>query len=611
VKKLYCLIALVEFASGLAAAAVLLPRVYYDARYSVETVPVPLVNFLAFVSFAAVAAAGAFLLVRRPPNPARTLALAWLPLLANILILARAALGIAPDFFEPLVIALSSAASVAFCIAWAPPSPLAKTAGRPESRLPAAAMAVLAVAAALWMYGVQEHHLRQMVYGFRDAGIYYLRVKNTALGRGLLQESPATPPFFDHFDAGLLLLVPFYWLFKTFRIVMWTHAIVLAAIGPAVFAYARGRGLSGWTAFAFGAAALLHPAITQMSLSFTYGFHPITVAIPAVILSIHFWEKGRWRPFVAWAALAASMEETVFPLYVGVGLVEALSPRGRRRAGLLLLGVSLALFFIITNVIMPAFDGTGGYFQMTKYARLGGNVLAVALSPVTKPAVFWGLIFERSSFCLVALLLGSMFFLPLAAPRQLLYPAVVLVFTLLLPNPNVKAISYWYPSLILAAWLVAMVAGAARLASWAPPERSSRVLSALAAAAVLCALVASHFYGIAPFSRITVPFQTRADADLIADAARLREFAATVRPPARVLATARAAMLFCDAGEVTPLPEWDRKSTDYDVIVLQPYDDWGQGSDDLKAAMDAVAQTGRFTRKPIGLFFVFVRNPGV
>ena len=69
-------------------------------------------------------------------------------------------------------------------------------------------------------------------------------------------------------------------------------------------------------------------------------------------------------------------------------------------------------------------------------------------------------------------------------------------------------------------------------------------------------------------------------------------------------------MLFCDAGDVTSLPNWDRQSTDYDVVVLQPYDDWGQGSDDLKAAMDAVAQTGLFTRKPMGQFFVFVRNPG-
>jgi uncharacterized membrane protein len=402
----------------------------------------------------------------------------------------------------------------------------------------------------------------------------------------------------------LAFLVPLYWLVGSFRLIMWVHAVSLAAVGPAVFVYARGRGLAGWTAFAFGVAALLHPSISQMSFAFSFGFHPVTIAMPAAILSVHFWERRKWLAFALSAAFAASMEETVFPFYVGVGIVELLSPGGRRMAGALLAGVSACLFLIVTKAVMPAFAGADGYFQMAKYAQLGGTYAEVLSSPFAKPGVFWALIFANASMLFVAVLLGCMLLLPLFAPKQLAYALVILVFTLLLVNPNVKIICYQYQCMVLAAWFPAMVAGAARLASWGRGSPREWIAKAAAVAAVLAACVGSHYYGLLPFSRVTMQFQKPASAEFLTDAARFARFAASVRPGTRVLATFRAGMYLCDAGDLTTLASWDGTRADYDLVVLQRGDDWGQSPDDLNRASDAMLRTGRYGVEIMGPFVV-------
>lgn len=607
-KKISWLVVLVEFAAAATAAVILLPDYYHVARYRVDAGPPQASNYLVFLGLVCLVASGAYA-VRRTPTGQRgaALAVAWLPLLANLFVPARAALGRAPFFLEPLIIALSSAAALGLSIAAALPRKDAASLPAKDSRLPAAATAALFLLAAVWMYALQAHFLSTLQYGWTDAGLYYMRVKNTAIGRGFLQEALWKPPFYDHFDVGLLILVPVYWLFPTYKIIMWTQALFLAAAGPATYVYARGRGLGGWTAVAFGAAAVLFPGISQMSYSWSYGFHPITIAIPAAILSIHFWEKGRWWLFAAAAVFAASMEETVFPLYAGIGLIELIAPRGRRWRGAVLVAAAAGLFALVTRVVMPAFAGAE-YGQMVKYAHLGANFREIVLSPFEKPRLFWGLLFDKASISFLALILASMCMLPFLAPRQLLYPAAVLVFTLLLQNPNVKIIAYQYQSLTIAAWFPAMIVGAERLSRWRGARGPGRVLAAAAASAVMAAFLMAHFYGLLPYSRLNVPFQNPRSAGFLRDARTLESFAATVRPPARVLATMRAAMLFCDAGDVTPLQNWDYKTTDYDVVVLEPYDNWGQSSDDLKRANDEIGATGQFVLKPMGRFIVFVRQ---
>lgn len=611
-RKALCLTAvLVEFAVAALALATTLPWLYHAALYRPDRIEPVASSYIAFLVLVAVAATFVYA-AGRGARPS-ALALAGTPLLLCLLCPVRWLLGAGPFFLEPLLISAASGAAIALALLCAARTQRMDGGGSGRGMWPVVLILASWAAASVWLYLVQAEALAKLAYGYVDGGIYYLRIRNTALGCGFLQETLLRPPFYDHFDIGLLVLVPLYWLVRSAKTVMIAQAVFLAACGPMMYVYARGRGLSARHAALAGLAALFYPSISQMSLAFTYGFHPVSLSIPAVILSFYFWERGKWWQFAAAAIFAMSMEETVMPLYVGMGLVELVVARGKRWAGLVLLGASAGLFVVVTRVIMPEFAGDARYFQMAKFAHLGDSVGEILLSPFRRPGVFWGLVFSRQSLIFVTVLLASVGFLPLFAPRKLLYPAVVLVFVLLLSNPDVKSICFQYQVMIVAAWLPAAVDGAGRLTKWLSERRgyacgpaSGAILASLAATA----LFASFFHGMLPWSRNTIPFQTRRDPQFMDEAAALREFAALVPSQARVLATMRAATLFLEAAEVTPLQEW-QGSTDYDLVVLQQDDMWGahQTGAEKRLVFDTMTATGAFTAENHGRFCVMWR-PG-
>ncbi|MCD6404848.1 MAG: DUF2079 domain-containing protein [Planctomycetes bacterium] len=624
-----------EAGVAVAAAGVLLPTLYHTSAYRVEKVAsLPAAHYVPMILTALALAAGAYVFLRTGgayvaagrKSSSAALACAWIPLLANVPIVLRACLGISPFYLEPLVLSVSVAAALGLCLGR---RQQADRGGAGKTYIPALAAAAAAVAAAVWFYAVQEGFLARLAYGWTDAGLNYLRVKNTARGVGFLQETLARPSFYDHFNCGLALLVPFYRAVGSYSLILWAQAVGLAAVAPAVYVYARGRGSGGWTSFLFALAALVHPSVSQMSCSFSYGFHPVTLALAPVVLSIHFWEKRRWWAFAGAAVLAASFEETLFPLYAGVGIVtfiagawQRLRPPGPAQArtsarrdnegagagmcaGLLLAAAAAAGFLVVTKVVMPAFAGKE-YFQVAKYAHLGGGFVEILLSPFLKARVFWGLIFSRRSLVFVALVLGGMGFLPLLSPKRFLYPAVILVFVLLLENPDVKSISFWYQALVIAAWLPAAVSGARKFARL-PGGGGTRAEFAIAASVALAALGMSHFYGMGPLSRVTVPFQAPRSASFMKDVAALGRYADCVGEDAKVLATMRAAMLFCDAGAVVPLQDWQGDAA-YDIVVLDAGDTWGQSRERTKAVYDTVVAAGDFERIPFGRTMVYQRH---
>jgi len=609
-KALYIVTAALALTIAFAAAWLFGPNLYHTAMYRVDVNQViPPVSLWAF-AIPAIAAVAAFYLAlsRWGSGAPRLAAIALSPLFLNAFTLIRSGLHAKPFFFEPLLLTVPAAAAVALAISLSKPRGEAQAtptqADRSQSRVPALAIVAVAIVAAYYMYEVQAHFLARLAFGWTDVGLNYMRVRNTALVHGFLQETPGLPPFYDHFNAGLAVLVPFWWLFPTLKLVMWAQALFLAGLGPAVYVYARGRGIGAWMAVAIAAAALLHPSVAQIAYSFSYGFHPTTLALPAVVLSIHFWEKRRWWPFVFCAVFAGSMEETLFPLYAGIGLVTLIAPRGKRIAGLVLTVASIAAFLIVTQAVLPAVVGEAKYFQMVKFAHLGSSVTAILLSPFTKPAVFWGLIFSAKSVVFVALLLAGMGFLPLLAPRQLLYPLVVLVFVLLLNNPDVKSISFWYQSLILVTWFTAAAAGAQRLGGWWSGRRAA---GAAVAGMLVAALAASHFYGLLPWSRMTMPFQVPRSPQFLQDASGLARFADAVPPNARVLSAMRTATLFVNVGTLNLIQGWHGE-TDYDLVVVQKMHAWGETPEQINAVIEQFAASGQFEPHVSEAFVVFVRR---
>lgn len=261
-----------------------------------------------------------------------------------------------------------------------------------------------------WMF--QSHiYYQGFRLGFNDFGHFTQRIANTAAGRGFLLESPVLPPFWDHFNPGLVLLVPLWWLWPSVYGMFAVQALSLALPALVLASIVRRWGGSPAAATIWGLAWLLHPSIGQMNLAYTYGWHPVTVAVPLLLLAYRMLLGTRYWTSGFLAVIACSFEEGVI---VVVGCFAAamflrsfFTDFGRDNDTSPLWQRGWLLIFMIAVVSFVTVYTTSGLarFQTGRFMSLGGTAAEIALSPVLKPFEFWGLLLRPRNaafLCLIA-----------------------------------------------------------------------------------------------------------------------------------------------------------------------------------------------------------------
>ena len=180
------------------------------------------------------------------PPPTAWLLAAWIIPLGDFLRLAG--FEIPPTLFEPLLLAGITGAAVeaaATRLASQPDGSLART-----PPLAMAAVAAMTFAAGAWWFFQGVAAFNDYLLGYCDFAQYGWRVANTWAGRGFMMETPGLPAFWDHFCPAVALLAPIWGMTHDARMY-----IVLQA------------------------ACLSLPAVGQLNLNYSYGWHPASVAM--------------------------------------------------------------------------------------------------------------------------------------------------------------------------------------------------------------------------------------------------------------------------------------------------------------------------------------------
>ncbi len=146
-----------------------------------------------------------------------------------------------------------------------------------------AVLAVAILACAAWWFWQGHLAYRDYLLGYPDFADYGRRVVNTWEGRGFLQKSPHWPTFFDHFQPGLAALAPLWGLWPDVHLFLLVQAFCLALPAVVVFGMARRLGAGPGGAAVWGGAYLALPAVGQLNLNFSYGFHPVSLALVMVM----------------------------------------------------------------------------------------------------------------------------------------------------------------------------------------------------------------------------------------------------------------------------------------------------------------------------------------
>lgn len=442
-------------------------------------------------------------------------------------------LPIALTFFEPLLLTwISGAAIGGLAMRWRGP-PLMTA--RLPSGMPYAVTWFLTIAAGTWWYVQGCAALDGFLLGYHDFGHFAFRVASTWKGRGILLETPSLPAFWDHFNPGLALLAPLWGLWPDARLFLLLQAVCLALPAPLVFRIARSWGMTAATAAVWAAAYLAFPAVGQLNLNYSYGWHPISLALPWMFAALAAVLARRYGWAAGCGILACSFEEAVIValacLAAALGLHAWRVARRRESSDGELGGEAGGVAALAQRLPAAAWLGTWALltvafvliaryaaftrYQTGRFENLGESGIAIALSPLLRPSAFWGEFLRLESLLFLVTLLLPLTPAALVRGRWLLLAAVFPLGLLMgWAHPPAKSIAFQYVTTVLPMLLLAALAGARQLTaerSWRAQQSASEPLRpvvsgdlTLGAAALVSCLVASTLFGALPWSSPTL-----------------------------------------------------------------------------------------------------------
>ncbi|HEX9992348.1 MAG TPA: DUF2079 domain-containing protein [Acidimicrobiales bacterium] len=206
--------------------------------------------------------------------------------------------------------------------------------------------------------------------------------------------------------AGFLPAVPTLLLVQS--------AALAVAVVPLWQLCRRVMHLRAGASSALVAAWALHPAVHNMNLA---GFHPETLAVPAMVAAAAAALARRWWVFAGAAAVAVLLHAELGLVVAAAGAVWAV--RGRRAVGIAAVVAGLAWVAFATLVVGPSVSG--GEVVATRYlGSYGDGAGEVVRTMLANPGTVATDLFTQRNLDVVVGLLAPLLFLPLLAPRVLL-----------------------------------------------------------------------------------------------------------------------------------------------------------------------------------------------
>lgn len=610
--------------------------------------PIPLLLLILVLAILLVALCHRYLRENgdRFPRALRWLSLSSLVPLADFLRLLG--LPIPLTFVEPLLLAAVTAFAVAEMVASLPSPPWGQ---EREASLPwLGLVCCLAIGLGISWYWQSVGAYNQFLLGFNDFGHFGQRVANTWAGRGFLMETPSLPPFWDHFNPGLALLAPLWGLCPDPRLFMFLQALCLAVSAPIVFAVARQLRASRLEAAMWAVAYLVYPPLSQLNLSYSYGWHPVSLALPLLFLAMWFLLKGRRVGSLVAAGLACSFREDVIVILGCLAAAMALQGvwmRWRRKAcweaddfeGKLPVWAWATINLVLLTAFVVIYEFSGfRQFQVSRFERLGDTGVEILASPFLRPGAFWGTVLRSESLYFVLALLIPLGFRSLSRGVWILlacfFPVGILIAW---GHRPATSIGFQYTTTLIPILFLAAMVGARKTAGRTEADAGNGSMRRGTVTALVGCAVASLWLGASPWCRNTatdVIGKTYAEAgidkleDRLPGSAGIDALHDVVALVSRegasgVLATGRLASHFVGVARLDTVGQapsrWAAFETEagpgrsgielFEWVVVDSYERFQQSGEDIQLVLDEAERAGyRLVDSRHGIFVL--RRPG-
>jgi uncharacterized membrane protein len=224
-----------------------------------------------------------------------------------------------------------------------------------------------------------------------DLGIFDQIFWNTTQGRPwestMSLALPAPHSYFaDHFSPVFWLLFPIYYLAPHPQTLLVIQTVFLALGVLPLYLLARGRLPAGFPRLVWVPAYFLYLPVAYVNL---FDFHETALAILPLGLALYFLQREKYGWFALSLLFAFLVKEEMPLIGLGFGAYVLLGMR-RLRLGLGVLAGSLAAFYAVVNLIIPAYAGgsSSPYFTARlalRYGELGSSPSEIVVRSLTNP----------------------------------------------------------------------------------------------------------------------------------------------------------------------------------------------------------------------------------
>lgn len=211
-------------------------------------------------------------------------------------------------------------------------------------------------------------HERMLSHSY-DLGIFEQAVRSYADGHLPVSElkAPGFPLLGDHFSPILVLVAPFYMLWRSAATLLVVQAALIAvSVLPLTF-WAR-RMLGSRPAAVIG---LCYGLSWGIASAVGFDFHEVAFAVPLLAFSLTALGTGRPRAAMWWALPLVLVKEDLGLTVAAIGLLIAW--RGDRRLGFVTAAAGLAGTLLADLVVLPAFNPSGTYDYASFLGGSGGG----------------------------------------------------------------------------------------------------------------------------------------------------------------------------------------------------------------------------------------------
>jgi uncharacterized membrane protein len=336
-------------------------------------------------------------------------------------------------------------------------------------------LAALVYVLVLSLESVSAH--RSFVTGY-DTALYDQLLWLLANGHEPFSTIVDKPMLADHFQPGLALVTPLYWLGGGVPALLVLQSVALGATGPALYALARASGARPGLATLPALLWIACPFVARLNL---WEFRPTAFVSVLIVLSVLGAVQGRIWLLGTTALLALSLKEDVALVYAALGVV--LAVQGQRRIGSAVTVVSTGWFVVGSLVVR---SGGGSLDALgRRFAGDRGDSVSEALAWMIQHPLATAIDIVQESLFYILLLLVSTGGLALLAPLWMLLALPSAAHNALSAYEPQHLLSFHYHQLTMTGLFVAAAVGVRRLeaAGW-------RLLGGAGAGIVVAAILA-------------------------------------------------------------------------------------------------------------------------